>query len=617
MEISVKYRNVRIGPFSDYELKSAIQKYLRRDEPDKGILSLRLLLSVVSKIDDDPVRVKTILSNTMNRLVVMISEEVSLCEPSLPRLVEVLYKEYIKERDVRYILALYKTLYTCKKSRILSDIRAAFLLPFFDDHDLSLIDIQRHNDIVKPLSGGLVISKEDVSIMDWKKALVERDLHKTFIRMGHLLRPATGRKQKMNDMWNIMTEMTSLPLHIYENIQSLLFIYRKMTHREKTLYLYHAILLAILQPKPSPLKSFDVASLELKFDDLSKDIHSFKMDTYIKDMHTGKKDSTPYHFVMSGAWIYKEDKTFYNGVYRAIYIRKKQLLYNPILCFYDQMISVGSKSDDDKVFQSMFVNYSLSPIPDVLKRYTLIPLSSKSLETISALPHAQKKCGYQKKVVYVGKDFIYKGPYLRTDRSFQTLLFFQLAFEALEKTPMTILPIDVLYNENKDIYFMRSPNIGDTVNESDVETVSTKIESNVPVIKRGTTIFRVSERLEHLDTLQKKTCLKHLYLRFLLNIGDSGLYNLLIGKDQKIYGIDLEEQRNECKFDSIIGLLSPRTSKANEALLLEALPWVDLISENELTKMLTEEDWPTGFKENIIYRARFIECMLKHRKYLL
>lgn len=52
----------------------------------------------------------------------------------------------------------------------------------------------------------------------------------------------------------------------------------------------------------------------------------------------------------------------------------------------------------------------------------------------------------------------------------------------------------------------------------------------------------------------------------------------------------LEEQKNECKFDSIIGLLSPRTSKANERLLMDALPWVDLFPESELEKVLSKED---------------------------
>ena len=80
--------------------------------------------------------------------------------------------------------------------------------------------------------------------------------------------------------------------------------------------------------------------------------------------------------------------------------------------------------------------------------------------------------------------------------------------------------------------------------------MTTKIETNVKVVPRGKVIRRVSD-IESNGLLTdeiKSATLQHLYLIFLLDIGDSGTHNVLIREDydstgRLIAGVDLEERR--------------------------------------------------------------------------
>ena len=92
------------------------------------------------------------------------------------------------------------------------------------------------------------------------------------------------------------------------------------------------------------------------------------------------------------------------------------------------------------------------------------------------------------------------------------------------------------------------------------ELVTTKIETNVKVVPRGEAVRRVSdiERNGQLTDDIKSATLQHLYLRFLLDIGDSGTHNVLIREDydstgRLIAGIDLEERRGIKEKESAIG----------------------------------------------------------------
>ena len=98
-------------------------------------------------------------------------------------------------------------------------------------------------------------------------------------------------------------------------------------------------------------------------------------------------------------------------------------------------------------------------------------------------------------------------------------------------------------------YYLVALNVGKWKNIP-FELVTTKIETNVKVVPRGKVIRRVSDIESNglLTDKIKSATLQHLYLRFLLDIGDSGTHNVLVREDHDstgrlIAGIDLEEKR--------------------------------------------------------------------------
>ena len=112
------------------------------------------------------------------------------------------------------------------------------------------------------------------------------------------------------------------------------------------------------------------------------------------------------------------------------------------------------------------------------------------------------------------------------------------------------LPWEFLGYAGDDQYYLAAPNVGRR-RAIPSEVVNSKIEKNVKIVRRGDAVDRVSDR-EGMDQLTrgiKLAALQHLYLRFLLDIGDSGTHNILIRKDvgaggRLIAGVDLEETRS-------------------------------------------------------------------------
>ena len=97
-----------------------------------------------------------------------------------------------------------------------------------------------------------------------------------------------------------------------------------MTHKEKMLYLYQAILTVIYQNELNftPLK-LNKVSLENDFEYPLKDQ---KFPSYVYDIHTGNKNKGVLDFALEGAYIEHEDTTYKNENWRKNYIKFKKLL---------------------------------------------------------------------------------------------------------------------------------------------------------------------------------------------------------------------------------------------------------------------------------------------------
>jgi hypothetical protein len=181
-------------------------------------------------------------------------------------------------------------------------------------------------------------------------------------------------------------------------------------------------------------------------------------------------------------------------------------------------------------------------------------LSAVVMTKLKGAPQAQKRTAKFKKAVYIVDDLVFKGPYTCDDHGLIKNLRYTYAIELLEaalqlhKRQRGSLRWEYVGCWDDNQHYLVAPNVGKWENIPS-ELVSTKIETNVKVVPRGKAVRRVSdmESTGQLTDDIKLATLQHLYLRFLLDIGDSGTYNVLIREDHDssgrlIAGIDLEEE---------------------------------------------------------------------------
>ena len=178
----------------------------------------------------------------------------------------------------------------------------------------------------------------------------------------------------------------------------------------------------------------------------------------------------------------------------------------------------------------------------------------QNIGKIKKAPQAQKRTAKFKKAVYIVDGFVFKGPYTCDDHGLFKNLRYTYAIELLEaalqlhERQRGSLRWEYLGRCDDNQYYLVTKNVGKRKNIP-FERVTTKIETNVKVVPRGGGVWRVSdvEKNGRLTNGIKLAALQHLYLRFLLDIGDSGTHNVLIRKDfdstgKLIAGIDLEEK---------------------------------------------------------------------------
>lgn len=128
----------RLGHRVD-ELKSAMQKYVRRGMEDEALYCAMELFGFrfpgMPKRISDPYwrNVGKITSNCLNRLLVMVSEDVCLGDPLLPEIVDKLYDTArFAERDDKVLPAVIRwvrALCRAPKARMLSDLGAIYWKP--------------------------------------------------------------------------------------------------------------------------------------------------------------------------------------------------------------------------------------------------------------------------------------------------------------------------------------------------------------------------------------------------------------------------------------------------------------------------------------------------------
>ena len=439
-----------------------------------------------------------------------------------------------------------------------------------------------------------------------------------------LLFQRQGEATIKQQLWPYLLRTSPFP----ESTEALAFFYKTLKHKEHYLYLYHAMAFVVYEKKvrriePAPFE-IDVEAL---YERHRKEERTFELDGFVFDRHTGEATSRS-EFALEGAKVANECEDLLNPTYREMYLEFKVIID-------DDEQQQRKKPKKRKVGssdpQAEETKKAKSAVDDEILRlgYRLdIEPASFVSEHLSPLAHGQRRTGTHKKAVFISSAHIYKGPYatqLPGDRKkFLFNLYFTRACLALEEhlkisvEHRSILDWQsVIKIAGSEEYYLKQKSIGHlSSDENDSEVVTTKIESDVKVLRRGSHVSRMIEvEKETTDIPHGQACLQHFYLRYLLNIGDSGTWNILLRRDETpgICGIDLEEIRsnNAKKCNDRLSMLFSKISKQQRRLYT---PYLDQLvifrSALDLSDPLAK-DLSTSFQIDLEQFNKRVEAFLR------
>jgi hypothetical protein len=156
-----------------------------------------------------------------------------------------------------------------------------------------------------------------------------------------------------------------------------------------------------------------------------------------------------------------------------------------------------------------------------------------------------------------------------------------------------------------DEYYLVALNVGKWENISP-KLMSSKIQTDVPIMPRGGFVWRVSDVEEKSGRLTndiKLASIQNLYLRFVLGIGDGGTVNILIREDSDrsgrlISGIDLEDRDKRIfkEEDSRLVLLFCRLYNKHVTLYESYIHKIKLLSYGQLNQHTIDRLLAVGIK---------------------
>ncbi|CAF0844669.1 unnamed protein product [Adineta steineri] len=594
-------------------LKSAIQKYARRAMFfPKGVwclieLDLFSILEINSQlypkcqlnqkqIQMNSVRIR---SNMINRLVAMMSEDVGPCDHQLPHKIYNFYQQWIKNRRTISSRKILVQLYYClansntKRIRLLSDLRTVYNLPEYltDKKNLhrQLLEKFQMNQLIEIMYDDGCKGKTKQQLYEH---IIEHLKKKSELAYAYLsvLFQRNDEKFITQQLWQYLIRTSPFP----SSTKALAFFYKTLKHKEHYLYLYHAMAFVIYEDIIRKLDQ-QIDPIDIDVDQLYKDHLNentkIELDSFVFDRHTGVSTSRS-DFALEGAKVTNECKELFNDKYRQ--------MYNEFKIMIDNQEDEGKKrkrttkdKDENTIKKKTKITIEEKTIDNDLDaeiirlgyQLDIKPVSFVSNE-LSNLAHGQRRTGTHKKAVFISSDYIYKGPYLSNSpgdkKKFLHNLYFTRALLTLEqylKIPDYLQSIvdwdSIIRIDNTNEYYLKQKTLGKlSTTETDFETVTTKIETNVKVLRRGSHVNRLIELEKDKANFQDdykqifQACIQHFYLRFILNIGDSGTWNILVRRDgiKGICGIDFEEIRSDTgkKTNNPLTMIMSKVSKQQQ-----------------------------------------------------
>lgn len=541
--MDVTFRQERsINGFPLDLLKSGLQKYIRRNEEAKGLWCLVEL--DLFNTDTNPnhiAAVKRIRTNVLNRLAITMTEDINLAAPGLPEIMYGLYTKIKSEQPQntrKLLVEMYTILVRQKKVRFISHIGAVFLLK--TKTSITKEHLEIHKDIIKSFEkehselSELNIHKYEVAdITEAYNRLissVKKRKIKAFVWLHWFLR----LDGKLQDIWKFVLSFGNA------SVQALYKFWQEIKSQERNIFLYHALLVMIFPRKRKKDYSVEIDDefVEKMYKiNLSK--KEIQFNPYVYDRHVRGGNKSMKYFAEVGAHVVNEDTEVMVPVFKEIYI-------------------VNSIEKDYLETNTL------------LKKFVDITFIDKFQEAfIVQFPHAQLLTSSHKKPVFVIGANVVKGPYAMNDKKLWKNLYNTRAMGLLEDTldlpenMRSTLPWKKVLKTRNNTCYLVAKNVGKT---KDITwgRYSSKIETKVKIIGRNNHIYRLSDNFQGIYSDIIIAGLQHLYLRYILGVGDSGFHNVLFrmdGNPRRIAGIDLEESRGAIKHPGKIALLFSKLNK--------------------------------------------------------
>lgn len=234
------FRNEVLNGIRFDVLKAALREYSRRDEPKLGLAVLGFLERNLT--DRPEIRAKGMRTSIVNRIVRMMSEDISACEPWLPVYMKHEYTRFIAAKTTRAatcrVFHMYSAVLSSRKSAVIGDIRAKFGLPPVSQRSAARSDDYR-----------VALQSVDLCI-----AAANRD--GVFRAIGDLLSgQILPEPNKWESLWNAVLRYTPDDSPLFRPINALHWFWNNVRY-ERESYLYHAALLLVVNAPDAVPRNF-------------------------------------------------------------------------------------------------------------------------------------------------------------------------------------------------------------------------------------------------------------------------------------------------------------------------------------------------------------------------
>lgn len=603
--------------FNTNDIKSCLQKYIRRGETDKAIRALleldrfyilrRAEAIKKSKLAADgsiPTSVKLGLrTNMVNRLRILSCEDFG--ESNIHLIVKV--DEYLtlweKHRcsnfieSQRAIMELISIFEQVPKSRMMSYIRAAYKTA------VSSTELRQKYNIL--YNQAFPNTHTMPAIKKQKKIKGQRRKKTTCVGWNN--------KSCEYILWDFIKRYSSSNLTTLEQRTVLINYkwFKGATQKEYWIFLIQAIKISMQKfngtSRIQPLAAVIKTDSEIRHEIVSHLVKPIILDDYCFDQHTkrGRANGRSHvYFSETGADVVNESESVIH-LYKDIYNDLKILAENKGRT--GPPVAIDKTLDDVHIAQWSAYLSSTGVVAHYIEEVVAgLPIShpcmvdpsiedigDDELHYILALPRGQQLTSTNKRSVYIGADLVYKGPFKSIgDVKFANNIKFTKALCILES--VSTVPdkyktcLQFKFKRYKSAvgsyYFIVYKNVGNISATEPTKNVPRALISktikelmpelngidreSIEIYDRGV-IKRISDLIgtQYSDLLTsdiKLATLQHLYIRYLLDIGDSGTQNVLFredGGEQLVVGVDMEESRTKDQGETKLEFLFNKFSK--------------------------------------------------------